>query len=136
MSALMDFLLENDISEVTEEVRISNRIPHKFKIRPMTREERNRFMKQCRSAIKSRGEMDFDTGKFENLVCIECTLEPNFRDADFINKAGVSLPTDLLSKVLLPGEVSELHERICKLSGYGVDGSEVVTDEDVEQAKN
>lgn len=136
MSAIMDFLLENDTSGIVSEVTISKRIPHKFKIRPMTPKEKNSWRKRCQSAIKGKGEVSFDSGKFTELTCINCTLEPSFNSADNIAKAGVVTPEDLLYKVLLAGEVDELHEQICKLSGFDTEGNDDVTQEDIDKAKN
>lgn len=137
MSALMDFLLENDTSNITASVKISKRIPYEFKIRPMTPKEKNTWRKRCQSAIKGKsGEVTFDSGKFSELTCTNCTIEPAFNGAENISRAGVATPEDLLYKVLLAGEIDELHEQICKLSGFDSEGNESVTQEDVDEAKN
>ncbi|MDR1066468.1 MAG: hypothetical protein LBL35_03400 [Clostridiales bacterium] len=126
MDDLMNFLLENDIADISEEVIISKRVPMKFGIRPMTKNQHADFIKRCRLR---NGE--FDDAKFQTIVCLDCTEKPNFRDAQAIAKAGVITGEELLTKTLLPGEISALHAKICALSGFDTD-----INEDVEMAKN
>ena len=60
-----------------------------------------------------------------------CTIEPNFKDADSIKKAGCQSPEQFLYKSLLAGEIAELAQQISALSGFDADMEEMV-----EEAKN
>lgn len=131
MSNLLDFLTERDLSHLTAEVSISASIPYKFRIKALTREKRAEFQKRCKSPIKKSGQ-DFDSAKFQVLVCLDCCLYPDFNDANFISALGVSTPAAAYSKVLLPGEDDELYTQICRLSGFEDDD----INEDIEEARD
>ena len=119
---LTQFLLENDVTTIEEEVVVSRRIKDgegnllKFKIKPLTYEQYTDYQKQC-TIIKGK-EVDFDYRKFNNLLVINHTLEPNFKDADFVKQVGAVYPEQAIGKVLLAGEISVLAEQIRKVSGF------------------
>jgi hypothetical protein len=131
MSALQDFLLENVIDNITETVEISARLKGKpFTIRAMTGKEFTEYQ-QAATKIHKGKRVDFNTALFREKVIINHTVEPNFKDAAFIKKAGCMTPEQLLNKVLLAGEISELHSRISSLSGFDAE-----MDDMVDEAKN
>lgn len=123
MSMLQEFLNTNQISDVTEEVIVSERIKDdkgnmlKFKIRALNEtelEEVNKF------SFKSgkRGKVDFNVNKYNRLIVVKGTLDPNFEDAKSIKQVGCITPEDYIKKVLLPGEIATLSEQIQQLSGF------------------
>ena len=82
MSMLIDFLALPDVTDITEEVYINDRIGT-FTVKPMTAEQHADYQKRC--VIKLRkGERDFDTVKFRLLVVTGQTVKPNFNDAEFL----------------------------------------------------
>lgn len=131
MSKLTEFLCENVVEGLTEEVTISNRIPFKFKISAMTSEQFNSYRKMATTINTKTKSASFDSKKLTEQMVINHTVDPDFRDADSIKKLGVMTPEQYLNKVLLAGEVEELSQAIQKLSGFNLD-----IDEAVEEAKN
>lgn len=129
MSKLSEFLCENIVDGVTDEVTISNRIPFKFKITAMTNTQFNTYRKMA-TRIKGKSAT-FDTAKLTEQIVINHTVEPNFRNAEDIKKVGATTPEQYLNKVLLAGEVATLSEKIQELSGFDID-----LDEAIEEAKN
>ena len=81
--------------------------------------------------IGKKRKVEFDSKTFNELVVLNHTLVPNFRDAESIKKAGCRTPEQFLYKSLLAGEISELAQEISALSGFDKD-----MDEEVEEAKN
>lgn len=130
MSELMDFLIGHDVTGLTEDVLISPRLPKDkpFTIKAMTDEEFYNYQTAATSYGKKGKKIKFDGGLFNRTVVINHTVNPNFKDAESIKKAGCATPEQLLSKVLLPGEVTELAERITKLSGFDQDMEDLVND--------
>lgn len=130
MSTLMDFLIENTGTDLTEEVVISDRLVDdqgekiKFNIRALSTEEYNRIQKEC-TKISKKGATSFDQGKMIQQVILTCSLEPNFRDASAIQKAGVAAPEQLLNRLLLPGEQRNLYQAVSSLSGFDRDLDEL-----------
>lgn len=136
MTALTDFLLANPVDSLTEEVVVSKRIKDaegnllKFKVKPMLNEEYLEYQNQC-TIPKKGGKIDFNAKKFNQLVILNHTVLPNFRDAQLIEKAGVRTPEQLLNKMLLAGEIQVLSEQIRAISGF-----EDSLDELVDEVKN
>ncbi|CEK34301.1 XkdN-like protein,hypothetical protein,Phage XkdN-like protein [[Clostridium] sordellii] len=125
MSKLMDFLVSNPIDNLTEDVIISDRFKNeneilKFKIKAVSPDEFSELQKQC-TKVGKKGKVNFDSKMFNDQLIINYTVEPNFKDADAIKKAGCMTPEQLLNKVLLAGEVATLVEEISTLSGFDKD---------------
>lgn len=123
---IYDLLLENPIQGIEEEVKIGTRKGQDIicKIKPISNERLNEIRKMCTRLDKKKTVVDIY--KFQSSLCVECTLEPNFSNADFIQKLGVATGIDALNKVLLPGEKEELYQRIQALCGYDIDMNEVI----------
>lgn len=140
MSLLQDFLAENaNVDNITDEVIISPRFKDKegkllkFKIRAMTGDEFSAFQKAS-SKIDMTGkkrETRFDSNKYYTMAIVNCCLDPDFKNAEFLKKIGAITPEQAISKTLLPGEVVELGTQINTLSGFDVD-----INEEIENAKN
>lgn len=111
------FLMENPIDNIEERVVVSERfrgLP--FTVRPLTNDE---YAELNRRALKIEGRrVSFDTKKFNVLAAVQCTIEPNFRSAEAIEAHKVNTPEQYITKVLLPGEIAALAERISTLSGF------------------
>jgi len=137
MSTLQAFLNSNPVDNLTAEVVVSDRFKDsegnllKFKIRAMNSDE----FEDCRKKAMTisggkRRNVELNLGKLNAAIVINCTLEPNFKDAESIQKLGCTTPEQYLNKVLLPGEIVELSSQIQQLSGFKD------MDELVEEAKN
>jgi len=121
---ITEYLLSNqDIRSETAEVYpgdrfILNKLP--FTIRVITDTEFDQWSKICTKTktVKGKRTTDFDSTKFNELACVNCTLKPNFKDAASIGRAGVHTPEQFLNKVLLPGEVTGLATEISSFSGF------------------
>ena len=132
MSALLDFLVENPIDDITETFTLTDRIPFEFTIRPFTSDEIEDIRKKAKLKVNTKTkEVDIDLKKVKEMVCVACTVEPVFNDAEACKKAGCSNGREFLKKVLAGGEIDTLYEHISILSGYGRDMNEAV-----KEAKN
>ena len=130
MNKLLDFLTENPIEGIKEKKRISKRIPFEFEYKAMSSDEHKEYQNKCKGKVKKDG-VEFDATKFNLLVVVGNTLEPNFSDAQAIKSMGVATPTELVKKTLLSGEINELAENIIRLSGFEADINDAI-----EEAKN
>jgi hypothetical protein len=128
--SLYDFLAETSVENIMEEISVSSRIPEKFKIKPISNKDFNLLQNQCKKMDFKSKEMKFDSGKFNEQLVINCCIYPDFRNSDFITRVGVNSPEQLINKVLLCGEISEISEKIQALSGFGDN------DEAKEEVKN
>lgn len=135
MGKLQEFIAGIDVSGITEEVFVSDRFQSdgeilKFKISAISGDQFAEYQKQA-TKIGKKGSVDFNRRKLTELIVLGHTLEPDFRDAATIKKAGCVTPEQLLYKVLLAGEIQTLEAAITQLSGFDND-----LDELREEAKN
>lgn len=136
MSTLQDFLNSNPIDGLTEEVAISERFKDKdgnllkFTIRAMKSSTLEDLRKRTMTTKKG-GKIEVDSQRFAEIVVIEHTVVPDFKDAASIQKLGCTTPADYLNRVLLPGEVAALAEQVQRLSGFSRSMEDLV-----EEAKN
>lgn len=130
IKSLDDFLNLPNVDDIVEEVFVSERLG-KFKVKAMTADEHNKYIKMAKGKI-SKNNIDFDSGKFNLLICIGQTVFPDFNNAELLRKAGCpDMPEMFIKKKLLAGEIAELATQICKISGFDTDLSE-----DIKEAKN
>lgn len=131
MSMLLDFLAENPVDGITSQVVVSQRLAKfPFTIKAMSGPEFSNYQKRATKYSKSK-KVEFDSKLFNEQVVINHTIEPNFRDAEAIKKAGCLTPEQFLYRSLLAGEIAELAEQISALSGFDTDIETVV-----DEAKN
>lgn len=130
MTDLENFLELPDVTEITEEIFVNDRLG-KMTIKPMTQEQFNDYGKRCKSKINKKGSMDFDSAKFNLLVVAGQTIKPNFNNAELLQKAGCATASEFIQRKLLPGEISTIASKIQALSGFDTD-----LEEDIEEAKN
>lgn len=123
MSKLNEILNLNIVDDIYTYVHISDRLldddgnPIKFKIRPILFDELNRIKKRATSFDKNG--VAFVDEAMLNLLCIaDATIEPNFKDANSIEKLGLHTPEQYINKVLLAGEVDCLINQILNISGF------------------
>lgn len=119
---LSEFLIKNPVNNLTEEVFVSDRFVDEngkklsFKIKAMSGEAYASYRKEA-LRITGRGA-DFDTKRFNELVVINHTVNPNFRDAEAVKAAGCITPEQYMYRSLLAGEIDALAAKISELSGF------------------
>lgn len=128
MNELQQFLLDNPVDNVTEEIIVSERLKDfPFKVKAIKGGEYNDYQGRSIENPNSAKKRKFNTKKFNELIVINHTIEPNFKDADWLQQANAGLDaTVLLYKTLLAGEIAELAEAILKLSGFDKDLEDTV----------
>lgn len=129
MSRLEDFLSLPNVADEVAEVYVSKRLGT-FKVKPMTIDQHKEYQDRCKGNFTKNG-MKFDNTKFNLLIVENQVIDPNFKDADFLNRANFSNPRDFIKAKLKPGEVLEIAQKICEISGFEVDPNE-----EIEKAKN
>lgn len=125
--------MDNPVDNLTEEITVSERLKEfPFKIKGMTGNEYNDYQTRCIENPNSPKKRKFNSRKFNELIVINHTIEPNFKDADWLKAADCGMsPEKLVYKTLLAGEITELAESILKLSGFDKD-----LEEEMEEVKN
>lgn len=132
MNALQQFLTTNSVDNLTEEINLGGRLKDfKFKIKAMTGDQYNDYQSRCIENPNSPKKRRFNTKKFNELIVINCVIDPNFKDAEWIKALGVIDSAAAVYKTLLAGEINQLAEAALRLSGFDRD-----LDEEIEEAKN
>lgn len=120
---ISDFLINNNVGNILEkEVIISDRfvddegnyIP--FKIRNIKQEE----------MVDINRLIGGDKYLADIYVVANCCIEPNFNSIELQNHYGVTSGNELVSKILLAGEINTISSEILKLSGYGKDFEQLI----------
>lgn len=121
---LSEFLVKNPVNNLTKEVYVSDRFVDEngnklpFKIKAMSGDAYASYRKEALRITKNGA--DFDTKRFNELVVINHTIDPNFRDAEAIKAAGCVTPEQYMYRSLLAGEIDALAAKISELSGFNV----------------
>lgn len=109
--------------------------PIAWQLRAIDSELDEAIRRDCTKKIKgSRGGVastDFDTEKYILMVCIATVVEPNLKAEAFQDAFGVKSAEALLKKLLLPGELQSLKEKVMEVNGF-----DMGMDDLVEEAKN
>lgn len=132
MNALQQFLTKNAVDNLTKEVSLGGRLKDfKFKVKALTGNQYNDFQSLCIENPNSPKKRRFNTKKFNELIVVNCVVEPSFKDAEWIKELGVPDATSAMYKTLLAGEISQLAEEALRLSGFDRD-----VEEEMEEVKN
>ena len=129
-ATLSEFLMDNPVNDITEEVYISERFKKAgfpFKIRAMSGQEFSVYQKQA-TAVGRHKKVNFDSALFNELVVLNHTVEPNFKDANLIAKANCTSPEQFLYSRLKAGEIVDLASAISALSGFNTDTEALVAE--------
>ena len=136
MNALQQFLLESDVKDLKKTINLGGRLADfPITIRVLEGSKYNTFQQMCIENPNSPKKRRFNSKKFNELVCIECLVDPNMKDADFLQKAreqrGIADSTALLYHCFLAGEITVIAEQALLLSGFDRD-----VEEEMEEVKN
>lgn len=129
MSRLQHLLTLPDNSDITEDIYINERLGT-FTIKPMSPAQHSNYQKRCMGKTQKDGTA-FDGSKFNLLVVVGQTVDPNLSDADFLSQANCVTAQEFVSKKFLAGEISAIASKIIDKSGFDRD-----INEDIEEAKN
>lgn len=131
MTDLQMFLLDNNVTELKKDIIISDRLKDKpFTIKCISGTDMEAYQKQCITNASNPKKRKIDTAKFNELIIFNHCINPNFKDAEWLAQAGC--PTDpraLLNKCLTAGEILKLSSEIQKLSGFGDEEQQELTEE-------
>ena len=117
MSKLDDFLGLTNVSEIREEIKVNlGGKELTLSVRPITEEEHTSWQKMCNNISKNK--VTFDTKKYNELILQNCIVEPDFSNAEFLDKVKCVDSLDFLNKKFPSGVISNITEGIQKLSGF------------------
>ena len=136
MNALQQFLLESNLKNLKKVINLGGRLAdYPITIRALEGDKYNSFQQLCIENPNSPKKRRFNAKKFNELICIECLVDPNMKDAEFLQAAreqkGVMDSAQLLYTCFLAGEIALIAEQALKLSGFERD-----VEEEIEEVKN
>lgn len=71
--------------------------------------------------VKGSAVRTSDTERFTAELLVECTIQPDFRDAELCKAYGCVDPADVPGKMLTSGEFTRLTEEVMSLNGFDLD---------------
>lgn len=132
-----DFLNKSkSVTEATKRVVVGERFKdekgddYSFEIKAISGEKLEAIRANFRKIDKS-GKFKFDEFGFNTKIAVECTVYPNFKDAESIKSRGKHTPEEYIQDILKPGEIEVLSDAVKEFSGYGTSFRELV-----DEAKN
>ncbi|RTE05489.1 phage tail assembly chaperone [Paenibacillus whitsoniae] len=87
-----------------------------FSIQALTPDEEEEIR-----GIATSNDGDVDPVKTRIFAMLAGVKSPNLKDAKLLEKYGVITPKELVTKLLQPGEILQVYNKIMSLSGYGDD---------------
>ncbi|WP_152393760.1 phage tail assembly chaperone [Paenibacillus guangzhouensis] len=140
MSTLSAFFANNVVSEVTQEVIVSDRFkgdngkPIFWKIRGLSEGENSELRKAATKKVKGKGgvttpEIDYES--YMTKMIVASVVFPDLKEADLQKSYGVIGADDLLRKMLLAGEYGQLLQAVQSVNGFDQDINDLV-----EEVKN
>lgn len=141
MSGLSAFFQENVEQPKNVKFVASKRIkddkgnPIKWEIKAISAKENEELKRQATKRVQVNGKKnqyvpELDTNKYQILVCTACTVYPNLNDTELQNSWGVMCAEELITKILLAGELTEYSQKVLEINGFDME------DDLVEEAKN
>lgn len=124
MNDLEQFLALPDVDNITEEVKVSDRVGT-FTVKAMTVEEFNHYKAKATTRITKKGT-DFDTTKFFIAMVAGQTIKPDFANKELLAKCSCATQEELVRKKLLMGEIVKLAQKIQEISGFDTDEEEAL----------
>jgi hypothetical protein len=109
---------------VTKEVIVSDRFvdgegkPVAFRIKSITAKDDQILKNACVTIDMKTKLPKTDTGKYQAMLCAACVVYPDLGSAELQDSYGVRNKPDLLSEMLLPGELATLMEEVAQLNGF------------------
>ena len=136
MNALQQFLLESNVKDLKKVINLGGRLAdYPITIRALDGDKYNTFQQMCIENPNSAKKRRFNSKKFNELVCVECLVDPNMKDAEFLRVAreqkNIMDSTGLLYHCFLAGEITVIAEQALRLSGFDRD-----VEEEMEEVKN
>jgi len=124
--SLNAFFKQNAEQIENVEYVVSNRFknekgePEKWILRVLSYDEEKDIKKICTRQFTNKGrfDVDFDTEKYILESTTVCVVYPNLNDAELQDSYGVKSASDLLGKMLKPGELVNLNMKTQEINGY------------------
>ena len=136
MNALQQFLLDSNVKDIKKTINLGGRMADfPVTIRALDSDKYSTFQQMCIENPNSAKKRRFNSKKFNDLVCVECLVDPNLKDAEFLQTAreqkGIMDSTQLLYHCFLAGEIAVIAEQALKLSGFDRD-----VEDEMDEIKN
>ena len=117
MSKLDEFLNLADVCDIKETIKVKlGGKEFEMTVRALTEAEHTEFQRRANTVTKKT--VSFDSGKYNNLILEACIVEPDFKNAEFLKKAGCVSATEFINKKFPAGVVSDISQKIQELSGF------------------
>ena len=108
--------------------------PAKWKIQPFSASENDKLVKEFTRKVRlPSGERKntFDNERYNLAIVVKAVSYPNLNDPNLQDSYGVMSAEELVQKMLLPGELTDLQSAVAQALGFENDIAD-----DIETAKN
>lgn len=124
--SLKAFMRENVQEVEPVEVVVSKRfkdesgLPMAWKVGCVSIEDDNILRKECTKTMRKnkKTSAEFDYPTYLIRLAVRCVQFPNLNDTELQNSYDVMCAEDLLSAMLLPGEMNDLNQAVNAVNGF------------------
>ena len=92
---------------------------------------RSECTKKVPTGKRGQTKLELDENKYLGRMCAACVVYPDLKTADLQDSYGADSPDDLLKKILLPAEYTDLRVKVMEINGYDTSMEDLV-----DEAKN
>lgn len=132
--SLNAFLKQNALQVENVKYVASNRFvedgkPVEWEIKAVTPKEDEEIRKSCTKKVqirKGQYQSETDVDKYVGKLAVACVVFPNLNDAELQNSYGVMGADDLLKTMLLPGEYTDLLQKVQEVCGFDISQGDLV----------
>lgn len=134
MKDLKFFLKQNVVKKENEEVEVSKRFKDdegnlvKFEIKAISNDLDDQLRKDNtyqKKVAKGIYKPELDSTKYMKDVVTKCLVYPDLNNKDLQDSYGAMDASELIDKMLLPGEYNALLSKVQEINGWNVDIEEI-----------
>jgi len=131
--SLLDKLLQVDAGKFTERPhkeheieRLSKLLKTKFELRleAINPQRYAEIQRQSINLGKKGGIKDFNIFEMQVLTLLDGIKDPDLKNKNLLDHFGAVTPKNLIAKLFLSGEITDIYNEINQLSGYEKDDEE------------
>lgn len=125
--SVLALLLNADVKKIEEKQTKKMEIPRlsaalgapfELELQPIDPELYSEIQESAVKLDKKGGLKSIDTYALSVRTCVEGIKDPSMKDKGLMKKFGAASPNDLVKKLFLAGEISDISQEISKVNGY------------------
>ena len=125
--SVLSLLLNADAKKIEEKKTVKMEIPRlsaalgapfELELQPIDPELYSEIQESAVNLDKKGGLKSINSFILSVRTCVEGIKEPSMKNKELMKKFGAATPNDLVKKLFLSGEISDISQKIGQVNGY------------------